>query len=115
LPRAAKTLGVPTVLTTVGAQGSVLVDPILSQISEAFPEITPIDCTTTAAWSDPNLRATVEATGHTKLVIAGLWTEVCLVHITILGFGAALVVACRRARERLALRPALATGDGRHG
>jgi nicotinamidase-related amidase len=112
---AAKAVGVPTVLTTVGAQGSVLVDPIFSQISEVFPEITPIDRTTTAGWSDPNLRAAVEATGHTKLVMAGLWTEVCLVHITILGFGAALVVACRRARERLALRQAFATGDGRHG
>jgi len=32
----------------------------------------PIDRTTTAAWSDPNLRAAVEATGRTKLVMAGL-------------------------------------------
>ena len=79
LARAAKTLGVPTVLTTVGAQGSVLADPIFSQISEVFPEITPIDRTTTAAWSDPNLRAAVEATGRRKLIMAGLWTEVCLV------------------------------------
>jgi nicotinamidase-related amidase len=79
LARAANALGVPTVLTTVGAQGSVLADPIFSQISEVFPEITPIDRTTTAAWSDPNLRAAVEATGRTKLIMAGLWTEVCLV------------------------------------
>ena len=40
LARAAKALEVPTVLTTVGAQGSVLVDPIFSQIGEVFPEIT---------------------------------------------------------------------------
>ena len=46
LARGAKQLGVPTVLTTVGAQGSVLVDPMFSQISEVFPEITPIDRTT---------------------------------------------------------------------
>jgi nicotinamidase-related amidase len=31
LARAAKNLGVPTVLTTVGAEGSVLVDPIFKE------------------------------------------------------------------------------------
>ena len=55
--RSAKTLGVPTVLTTVWRQGSVLADPIFSQISEVLPEITPIDRTTAAAWSDPAVRA----------------------------------------------------------
>jgi hypothetical protein len=74
-----KALGVPTVLTTVGAQGGVLVDPIFSQLSEDFPEVTPIDRTTKAAWSDPNLRAAVEATGRTKPAMADLWTEVCLI------------------------------------
>ena len=38
----------------------------------------PIDRTTTAAWSDPNVRAAVEATGRKKLIMAGLSTEVCL-------------------------------------
>lgn len=76
--RAAKALDVPTVLTTVGAQGSVLVDPIFTQISAVFPDVTPIDRTTTAAWSDPDFRAAVEATGRKKLIMAGLSTEVCL-------------------------------------
>jgi nicotinamidase-related amidase len=84
IARAAKAVDVPTVLTTVGAEGSILVDPIFSQISEVFPEITPIDRTTTAAWSDPNLRAAVEATGRKKLIMAGLSTEVCLAQ-TVLG------------------------------
>jgi nicotinamidase-related amidase len=78
LALAAKTLGVPTVLTTVGAKGSVLADPIFTQISDVFPEITPVDRTSTNAWSDPNLRAAVNATARKKLVMAGLWTEVCL-------------------------------------
>ena len=82
--RAAKALGVPTVLSTVGAQGSVLADPIFSQISDVFPDITPIDRTTTAAWSDPNFRTAVEATGRRKLIMAGLSTEVCLAQ-TVLG------------------------------
>jgi nicotinamidase-related amidase len=49
----AKDLGVPTVLTTIGAQGSVLVDPIFKEISDVFPEVTPIDRPSTNAWSHP--------------------------------------------------------------
>src|SRR5882762_6966927 len=51
LARAAKALRVPTVLTTIGAKGSVLVDPIFKEISGVFPDITPIDRTTTHAWA----------------------------------------------------------------
>ena len=72
LALAAKTLGVPTVLTTVGAKGSVLADPLFSQISDLFPQVTPVDRTSTNAWSDPSLRAAVNATGRKKLIIAGL-------------------------------------------
>src|SRR5213594_3248688 len=78
LARTAKVLGVPVVLTTVGAKGSVLADPILKEISEVFPEITPIDRTSTHAWSHPEVRAAVEATGRKKLIMAGISTEVCL-------------------------------------
>jgi len=78
LARAAKALGVPTVLTTIGAKGSILVDPIFKEISDAFPEITPIDRTTTHAWSDPKFRAAVDATGREKLIMAGIVTGTCL-------------------------------------
>ena len=78
LARAAKALSVPTVLSTIGAKGSVLVDPIFKDISDVFPQITPIDRTTTHAWSDPNFRAAVDATGRRKLVIAGIVTGTCL-------------------------------------
>jgi len=78
LARTAKVLGVPVVLTTVGAKGSVLADPILKEISEVFPEIRPIDRTSTHAWSHPEVRAAVEATGRKKLIMAGISTEVCL-------------------------------------
>ena len=79
LAQVAKDLGVPTVLTTVGAQGSVLVDPIFKEISDVFPDITPIDRPSSHAWSHPDVRAAVDATGRRKLVMAGLVTEVCLV------------------------------------
>jgi nicotinamidase-related amidase len=78
LAQAARDLGVPTVLTTVGAKGSILVDPIFKQIRDLFPGVTPIDRTSTHAWSHPEVRKAVDATGRKKLVMAGLVTEVCL-------------------------------------
>src|SRR5207245_2048251 len=78
LAQAAKDLGVPAVLTTVGAYGSVLVDPIFNEISDVFPEITPIDRPSSHAWSHPEVRAAVDVTGRKKLIMAGLVTEVCL-------------------------------------
>jgi nicotinamidase-related amidase len=78
LARAARDLGVPTVLTTVGAKGSILVDPIFKEIAAIFPDVTPIDRTSTHAWSHPEVRAAVDKTKRKKLIIAGLATEVCL-------------------------------------
>ena len=37
LAQAAKNLGVPTILTTIGAKGSILVDPLFKEITEIFP------------------------------------------------------------------------------
>src|SRR5712672_1427004 len=78
LAQAARDLRVPVILTTVGAQGSILVDPIFKEISDIFPGVTPIDRTSTHAWSHPEVRAAIDATGRKKLIMAGLVTEVCL-------------------------------------
>ena len=78
LAQTARDLGVPVVLTTVGAKGSILVDPIFKEIGDLFPGVTPIDRTSTHAWSHPDVRAAVDATGRKKLIMAGLVTEVCL-------------------------------------
>lgn len=78
LAKAAKILGVPTVLSTVGAQGSVLADPIFKEIGEVFPDVIPIDRTSTHAWSHPAFRAAIDATHRKKLIMAGILTEVCL-------------------------------------
>src|SRR6476620_3068188 len=76
LAKAAKDIGVPTVLTTVGASGGPLNDPICGHISEVFPDEVPIDRVSTNAWAD--IKPAVEATGRRVLLIAGIWTEVCL-------------------------------------
>jgi len=78
LAQAARDVGVPTILTTIGAKGSILVDPLFKEISEVFPDVTPIDRTSTHAWSHPEFRAAIDATGRKKLIMAGLVTEVCL-------------------------------------
>jgi nicotinamidase-related amidase len=76
LAMAAKAVGVPTILTTVGAKGGLLDDPLIGTISEVFPGQETIDRVSTNAWAD--IEPAVEATGRRVLVMAGLWTEVCL-------------------------------------
>ena len=66
---------VPTILTTVVADRG---GPIYPEIQAAFPDQVPINRTTMNAWADDNFRRAVEATGRKRLVMAGLWTEVCL-------------------------------------
>jgi len=78
LAKTAKVLNVPTVLTTVGAAGSVLADPIFKEIAEVFPDVRPIDRTSTLAWSHPEVRAAIERTGRKELIMAGIATGVCL-------------------------------------
>ena len=78
LAKVAKALSVPTVLTTINAKSGPLQDPLFVGLTEVFPDLTPIDRQNTNAWSDPAFVSAVEATGRRKLVMAGLWTEVCV-------------------------------------
>ena len=76
LAASAKALDIPTILTTVGAEGGPLRDPMIKGVAEVVPDVTPIDRVSTNAWED--IRGAVEETGRRTLLIAGLWTEVCL-------------------------------------
>ena len=80
LAASAKALDVPTILTTVGAKG-ILNDPPIKALADAIRDVTPIDRVSTNAWED--IREAVAATGHKTLLIAGLWTEVCLAQTAI--------------------------------
>jgi nicotinamidase-related amidase len=81
LAASAKALDVPTILTTVGAEGGLLKDPPIKGLADVIPDVTPIDRVSTNAWED--IRGAVEATGRRTLLIAGLWTEVCLAQTAI--------------------------------
>ncbi|MFF9147483.1 hydrolase [Streptomyces sp. NPDC014861] len=77
LAKAARAFDVPTILTTVAAES--FSGPILPQLAEVFPKQEIIDRTTMNGWEHEELVAAVRATGRRKIVISGLWTEVCLV------------------------------------
>ena len=75
LAKAAKAFGVPTILTTVVAERGGYLFP---QITDVFPGQAVIDRTFINTWQDPNVVDLVKATGRKQLIIAGLWTEVCV-------------------------------------
>jgi nicotinamidase-related amidase len=76
LAKAARIFGVPTILTTITA--GEFSGHLLPEIQAVFPGQATIDRTTMNPWEDPNVVAAVERAGRKKLVMAGLWTEVCL-------------------------------------
>ncbi len=76
LAKSATVFGVPTVLTTVAAES--FSGPIFPQVQAVFPNLRPIDRTTMNAWEDRHVIDAVKKIGRRKLVMAALWTEVCL-------------------------------------
>lgn len=77
LAKTAKAFNVPTILTTVAEKS--FSGPLFGGIKAAFPDVNVIDRTTMNSWEDKNFRDAVKKTGKKKLVMAALWTEVCLV------------------------------------
>ncbi|WPZ33694.1 hydrolase [Thalassobaculum sp. OXR-137] len=75
LSKAAKAFKVPTILTSVLADRGGLIFP---QITEVFPGQEVIDRTLINTWEDKTVVDAVTATGRKQLIIAGLWTEVCV-------------------------------------
>lgn len=75
LAKAAKVFDVPTILTTVLEERGGL---LLQDLQDVFPEQKPINRTWVNTWQDERVVNAVKATGRKKLILAGLWTEVCL-------------------------------------
>ncbi|MFD4407672.1 hydrolase [Nocardia sp. NPDC058499] len=75
LAKYAKVFDVPTVLTTViEERGGYLI----KGLQDVFPEQKPINRTLVNTWQDRNVVDVVEKTGRKQLILAGLWTEVCV-------------------------------------
>src|SRR5262249_266552 len=75
--RAAAGFGVPTILTT--AAEKTFSGPTFSEITDAFPGQRLIDRTQMNCWEDPNIIRVVNEIGKQRIVLAGLWTGVCIV------------------------------------
>lgn len=69
--------GLPVVLSTVGVQSRGM-QGTNEELKAALPGVPEIDRTTLNSWEDPDFRAAVQATGRRKLIVAGLWTEICV-------------------------------------
>lgn len=76
LAKSAKAFEVPTVLTAVASR--TFSGPIWPEILGVFPDQVPVERTSMNSWDNAEFRARVKATGRKKIVIAALWTEVCL-------------------------------------
>ena len=75
LAKLAKAFNVPTLLTSVLAERGGL---LFKHITDVFPGQEVIDRTWVNTWEDENVVNLVKATGRKQLIIAGLWTEVCV-------------------------------------
>lgn len=81
LGRVATAFALPVVLSTVYVRhGMSGTNP---ELREALPGVPEIDRTTMNSWEDPDFHAAVERTGRRNLIIAGLWTEVCVAFPTL--------------------------------
>jgi nicotinamidase-related amidase len=75
LAKAAKVFNVPTILTTVIEERG---GHLIKGLQDVFPEQKPIGRTTLNTWEDPNVTDIVQKTGRKQLVLAALYTEICL-------------------------------------
>lgn len=81
LGRVATMFKLPVVLSTVYVKHGM--SGTNAELREALPGVSEIDRTTMNSWEDPEFRGAIERTGRKKLIIAGLWTEVCVAFPTL--------------------------------
>jgi nicotinamidase-related amidase len=77
LAKVGRLFGLPILLSTVNHATGVNGDTI-PQLREQLPGVPARDRTCINAWEDADFVAAVRATGRKKLIMAALWTEVCL-------------------------------------
>ncbi|MEO0679156.1 MAG: hydrolase [Pseudomonadota bacterium] len=75
LAKAAKAFDVPTTITTVETEG--FSGHTYPELLEVFPEAPLLERTSMNSWDDQKVRDALAAAGRNKVVVSGLWTEVC--------------------------------------
>ena len=79
--KAAKVFNVPVVLSTVETKS--FSGYIWPQLRAVYPEHTLYERSSMNAWEDKAYVQAIEQTGRKKIVMSGLWTEVCVAFPTI--------------------------------
>ncbi|MES2803718.1 MAG: isochorismatase family protein [Bdellovibrionota bacterium] len=82
LGKIAKAFDVPAVVTTVGVQLGVN-QGTHKDLIDALPPQIEIDRSTLNSWEDENFISAIARTGRKKIIMAGLWTEVCVAYPTL--------------------------------
>ncbi len=75
LAKTARLFDLPVVMTT---NGSAITGDVIKEIRSILPDVEVIDRTVLNAWEDERIVKAVEETGREKLLVAGLWTEICV-------------------------------------
>jgi nicotinamidase-related amidase len=75
LAKTAKVFNVPTILSTVLEERGGY---IIKGLQDVFPEQKPINRTFINAWEDPKVTDLVKKSGRKQLILAALYTEICL-------------------------------------
>jgi nicotinamidase-related amidase len=78
LAKTGRLFELPIVVSTAQV-GNGVNDDTIPQLREQLDGVVSYDRTAINAWEDEEFVAAVRATGRRKLIMAGLWTEVCLV------------------------------------
>ena len=81
LAKAAKLFGIPTVISTVAKDS--FSGPFMPEVTDLFPGHVVIDRTSMNSWLNADFRKAVHGTGRKKIVVAGLWTEACVMFPTL--------------------------------
>jgi nicotinamidase-related amidase len=79
MAKAAKMYDLPMILSTVGVDAGYQ-QPTIPELQNILSDVTAVDRNTVDAWDSAEFRAAIEATGRKKIIMAALWTEVCLVY-----------------------------------
>jgi nicotinamidase-related amidase len=77
IARAAASFKVPTILTTIAEK--TFSGPMFTEVTDPFPGQELLDRTSMNCWEDAAVIKQVNVIGKGRLVLAGLWTGVCIV------------------------------------
>lgn len=75
LAKAAKVFNIPTIITTVETES--FSGNTYPELLDVFPGQDILERTSMNSWDDQKVRDALKTNGKKKVVVAGLWTEVC--------------------------------------